>query len=232
MPQWQRATLVESHHISCNVKSLTFTVDGWQPHQCGQFYDVSIDGGQTSRCYSVASAPETEGRVEFGVELISGGTVSPTLHKLISGDSILVSGPYGLPVFTWNYEMLGSLVLIGGGSGIVPLISMVRHYVTHRDTAPRAVTIISSAVTADDLVYHQELLTLIYGYSEISYTPIATQDMKWQGRRDRINLSLLTEVLDAQSHVYVCGSFALVAEVGDLAQSLVPTSQVHREYFG
>jgi ferredoxin-NADP reductase len=232
MSQWQRATLIVSHHISRNVKSLTFAVDGWQSHQCGQFYDVSVDGGKTSRCYSVASAPETEGRIELGVEIFVNGVVSPKLHSLISGESVLVSGPHGLPAFTWNYKMMGLLVLIGGGSGMVPLMSMVRQYVAHRDAAPRAMTIISSASTTNDLAYHQELLALAGTYPEISYIPIVTQDVTWQGRCERVGAPLLMEVVGAQSHVYVCGSFAFVAEVGDLAQSLVPVSQVHREYFG
>ncbi len=232
MSQWQRAILVDSRNISRTVKSLVFNVDEWHPHLCGQFYDVSVDGGKTSRCYSVASAPEVHDSIEIGVELLPSGVVSPKLHALSVGESILVSGPHGLPVFTWSHEMSGPLVLIGGGSGMVPLMSMIRHYVAHRDQSSQSVTVISSARGSDHLVYHDDIMAFANSNPEIVYIPIATQDEKWQGRRERIDVELLESVVAPTSQVYVCGSFGFVSEIGALLEQQITISQIHREYFG
>lgn len=232
MSQWQRAVLISSRDISQVVKSLVLEIDQWQPHLCGQFYDVSVDGGKTSRCYSVASAPEDEGRIELGVEILANGVVSPRLHALAVGEAVLVSGPHGLPVFTWSHEMSGPLVLIGGGSGMVPLMSMIRHYVAHRDTSSRSVTVISSARDSDHLVYHDDIMAFANSNPEIVYIPIATQDEKWQGRRERIDAGLLESVAAPTSQAYVCGSFGFVSEIGALLEQQITISQIHREYFG
>lgn len=129
MQTWQIATLIKSELAADNLKALTFSVEGWQAHQPGQHYDIRLtapNGYQTKRSYSIASPPEQTGEIEFGIQLLESGEVSPYLWSLEPGGKIEIRGPIG-GHFIWNTGMPGPLVVIGGGSGMTPLMAMLRH---------------------------------------------------------------------------------------------------------
>ncbi len=130
MANWTLATLEQSGMVADDVKSLIFSVENWQQHQAGQHYDIRLtskDGYQAERSYSTASPPEQRGVVEFGIQLLKDGEVSPYLFQMQLGDQLELRGPIG-GHFIWNINLPGPLVLIGGGSGMVPLMCMLRHY--------------------------------------------------------------------------------------------------------
>src|SRR2546430_12612982 len=121
-------------------------------------YDVRLtapDGYQTERSYSVASAPERVGTIDLTVERIEDGEVSPYLHDVVAtGDQIEVRGPIG-GYFVWEVAMGGPLLLIGGGSGVVPLMAMLRHRAAQHPSPPAR--LLYSSRTADDVLYPDQL---------------------------------------------------------------------------
>ncbi|TAK57690.1 oxidoreductase, partial [Patescibacteria group bacterium] len=155
MSTWLIGTLVSSKMVAENVKSLTFEVPKWPGHKAGQHCDIRLtaeDGYQAQRSYSIANAPETGStKVEFGVQILENGEVSPYLWNMTPGDKIEIKGPLG-GHFVWSTEMPGPLVLIAGGSGIVPLMAMLREHVNRRENgteAKRDVVLLVSARTKE-----------------------------------------------------------------------------------
>ena len=132
---WQLGEVVELVRETPRVASLVLEVPGWTGHRAGQHVDVRLtaeDGYQAQRSYSIASAPEAE-RLELTVEELPDGEVSPYLvEDAQPGDQFEVRGPIG-GYFTWHAGLSGPVLLVAGGSGIVPLMAMLRH---HRRTMP------------------------------------------------------------------------------------------------
>src|ERR1700752_5497640 len=128
--KWQIASIKDIKPETANVKSFTLMLPAWMRHRAGQHYDIRLtaeDGYQTQRSYSIASEPERDGEVDITVERINDGEVSTYLHDvLVPGDRIEARGPIG-GYFVWEAMMTGPLLLIAGGSGVVPLMSMIRH---------------------------------------------------------------------------------------------------------
>jgi ferredoxin-NADP reductase len=127
---WQVSSVVKVRQETPTVKTFTLALPNWMPHKAGQHYDVRLtapDGYQTQRSYSIASSPEMRGMIELTIERLEEGEVSTYLHDvLIVGDQVELRGPIG-GYFVWECSMGGPLLLVGGGSGIVPLMAMVRH---------------------------------------------------------------------------------------------------------
>ena len=127
---WQIASVTDIRPETNTVKSFTLQLPEWMRHRAGQHYDIRLtaeDGYQAQRSYSIASEPEREGEVEITVERLEQGEVSTYLHDvMIQGDRIEVRGPIG-GYFVWEAAMTEPLLLIAGGSGVVPLMSMLRH---------------------------------------------------------------------------------------------------------
>jgi len=127
---WQIATVTALKAETARVKTITLALASWTPHRAGQHYDVRLtapDGYQAQRSYSVASAPEQAGAIDLTVERLDDGEVSPYLHDvLVVGDQIEVRGPIG-GYFVLEAGLDGPLLLIAGGSGVVPLMAMLRH---------------------------------------------------------------------------------------------------------
>src|SRR5205807_10054701 len=121
------------------TKSFTFALPKWMAHRPGQHYDVRLtapDGYQTERSYSIASPPERLGEVELTVERIPDGEVSPYLHDvLMRGDQLEVRATIG-GYIVWEVILGGLLLLVAGGSGVVPLIEMIRHWTAPQSTHP------------------------------------------------------------------------------------------------
>lgn len=229
---WLPARLAAKQRLSATMWSLVFDVPGAPVHRCGQFYDVALELlGTVSCCYSVISTPVHLPRLEFGVELIEGGRVSPGLCGLQVGAEAWLRGPSGLQSYSWDETMPGPLVLIAGGSGVAGIMAMARLARETRTAQPdRPIEIIVSATAADHLVYDQELCEWQQQDTVMNYTSVLTQgarriDALWLG-------SKLAPVLGSSGHAYVCGSPVFVADVrAMLSQIGWPASRIHSEYF-
>jgi ferredoxin-NADP reductase len=159
--EWQIATVKSIHQETATAKTFTLGLPDWVQHKAGQHYDVRLtapDGYQAQRSYSIASDPERTGEIDLTVERIEDGEVSSYMHNvLIVGDQIEVRGPIG-GYFVWEASMGEPLLLVAGGSGIVPLMSMIRHRAAVGSTNP-AVLLYSSR-TPEDVIYSDELMRL------------------------------------------------------------------------
>jgi ferredoxin-NADP reductase len=135
---WQLGEVAELRDETRSVKTIVLDVPEWPGHRAGQHIDVRLtaeDGYQAQRSYSIASAPEDE-RVAITVERLVDGEVSPYLtDELVVGDKLELRGPIG-GYFVWSAEQGGPLLLVGGGSGVVPLRSVVRHHVAVASDVP------------------------------------------------------------------------------------------------
>src|SRR5688572_16841164 len=155
---WQLATVAEIHEETPRVRSFTLALPDWGGHLPGQHVDLRLtaeDGYQAQRSYSIASAPHSDparaAQIELGVERVEEGEVSPFMHDvLMSGDRFEVRGPIG-GYFVWDGSAPGPVLLIAGGSGIVPLMAMIRHRSAIGARAP--VTLVYSSRTRDDVIY-------------------------------------------------------------------------------
>src|SRR5690242_7648883 len=154
---WQLGTVVEIRQETPSVKSLILDVPGWIRHAAGQHVDVRLtaeDGYQTQRSYSIASPPE-DTYLMLTVERIEGGEVSPYLtDELRVGDRIELRGPIG-GYFVWEVRLGGPLLLVGGGSGIVPLMAMLRHRQAAGSHVPTR--LLYSARSEEDIIFREEL---------------------------------------------------------------------------
>jgi ferredoxin-NADP reductase len=234
---WRTATVREVVAETAHARTLVLDVGRWPGHRPGQHVDVRLtaqDGYQAQRSYSIASAPEL-GVLEITVELVDDGEVSPYLvQEVVPGDQFEVRGPIG-GHFSWSADEGGPVLLVGGGSGLVPLMAMVRHRAA-RGSAAEAHLLIS-ARTAQDVLYAQELSEL--GRSEgltITYTYTRAAPAGWQGFVRRVDADMLAAVAPdpaAMPRCFVCGPTPFVEAVLDLlvAAGHDPRA-IHAERFG
>ena len=237
--EWQAGTVTAIRPETRQTKSFTFALPKWMAHRPGQHYDVRLtapDGYQTQRSYSVASPPERMGEVELTVERIPDGEVSPYLHDvLMPGDQLEVRGPIG-GYFVWDVSLGGPLLLVGGGSGVVPLMAMLRHRAAQHSTVPAR--ILYSSRTAEDVIYRDEFdaMASADGTFEPFYTFTRQPPAGWTGYRRRIDATMLAEVMrpfDRRARVYVCGPTLLVEAVANaLVQMELPIERIRTERFG
>jgi len=237
--QWQAGTVSAIHPETSQTKSFTIALPKWMAHRAGMHYDVRLtapDGYQTERSYSIASAPEREGLIELTVERIADGEVSPYLHDvLVTGDQLEVRGPIG-GYFVWEVRLGGPLVLIGGGSGVVPLMAMLRHRAAEHAAIPAR--LLYSSRTQDDVIYRDELDAMAAGDKgfEALFTFTRQAPPGWTGYRRRIDAAMLSEVMQpfgSRARIYVCGPTLLVEAVANaLVQMHVPIEQIRTERFG
>jgi ferredoxin-NADP reductase len=237
--EWQAGKVTAIRPETRQTKSFTLALPNWMAHRPGQHYDVRLtapDGYQTQRSYSIASPPERVGEVELTVERIPDGEVSPYLHDvLVLGDQLEVRGPIG-GYFVWEVALGGPLLLVAGGSGVVPLTAMLRHRAARHAIVPAR--LLYSSRTADDLIYRDELDGLAAGDRalEMFFTFTREPPAGWTGYRRRIDATMLEEVMkpfDKRARVYVCGPTLLVEAVASaLVQMELPTEQIRTERFG
>jgi ferredoxin-NADP reductase len=234
---WQLADVVETVAETPRTKTLVLTVPGWGRHLPGQHVDVRLtaeDGYQAQRSYSIASAPMGR-RVELTVERLEDGEVSPYLtEELRPGDKLELRGPIG-GYFTWDIADGGPLLLVGGGSGVVPLMAILRHRAATDNGVPTR--LLYSSRTADDIIYRDELGRLaVDGTVDVRLTLTRTQPPDWTGYRRRIDESMLAEVAwPPLGHplVYVCGPTRLVETVASTLVALGhDPARVKTERFG
>jgi ferredoxin-NADP reductase len=236
---WQIATVTDVRQETPEVKSLTFSLPGWMPHLAGQHYDVRLtaaDGYRTERSYSIASEPMRTGVVELTVEKIKDGEVSPYLDDVVvPGDQVELRGPIG-GYFVWEASMGGPLLLIAGGSGVVPLRAMLRHRAGAESHVPTA--LVHSSKTREDAIYFDELAALAAADPALKVIPTLTraQPPGWTGYSRRIDRAMLAEVLPAvgkEARVYICGPTLLVESASEILVDLgLAPSQIRTERFG
>jgi len=237
--EWQAGTVTEIRPETPQTKSFTLALPKWTAHRPGQHYDVRLtapDGYQTQRSYSIASAPEQVGELELTVERIPDGEVSPYLHDvLVPGDQLEVRGPIG-GYFVWEVGLGGPLLLVAGGSGIVPLMAMLRHRAAQRATLPAR--LLYSSRVPDGVIYRSELVQLSDRDHalELFFTFTRQAPEGWTGYRRRIDEAMLTEVIrpfEGRARVYVCGPTLLVETVANaLVRMGLPTELIRTERFG
>ena len=159
--EWRIARVVESRRETARVATIVLDVPGWEGHRAGQHLDVRLtaeDGYQAQRSYSIASPPEDGARVALTVERLDDGEVSPYLtEELRIGDAVELRGPIG-GWFTWETAEGGPLLLVAGGSGIVPLMAMLRHRARAGDETPAR--LLHSSRSLEEIIYREELQRL------------------------------------------------------------------------
>ena len=237
--EWQAGTVTAIRPETRQTKSFTLSLPRWMAHRPGMHYDVRLtapDGYKTERSYSIASPPEQVGMIQLTVERIEDGEVSPYLHDVVvAGDQLEVRGPIG-GYFVWEVALGGPLLLIGGGSGVVPLMAMLRHRAAQHASLPAR--ILYSSRTADDVIYRDELDALAAGDRgfEAFFTFTRQAPPGWTGYRRRIDAAMLTELIKpfgTKARVYVCGPTLLVEAVATaLVQMALPIEQIRTERFG
>ncbi len=220
------------------TKSLVLEVPGWEGHKAGQHVDVRLtaeDGYQAQRSYSIASAPGDE-RLVLTVDRIEDGEVSPYLTDvLMAGDKLELRGPIG-GYFTWEAKDGGPLLLVAGGSGVVPLTAMIRHRRAVGSDVPTR--LLYSSRSYGEIIYREELEALAAGDGslEVIHTLTRSKPEGWSGYHRRIDAEMLKEVAwppDENPLAFVCGPTPLVEAVGaalvDLGHS---AARVRTERFG
>jgi ferredoxin-NADP reductase len=222
---WQVAQVREIVVETYRVKSLLLHVANWQGHLSGQRVDIRLtaeDGYQAQRSYSIASPPEDE-LLTLTVERVEHGEVSPYLvDELRTGDQFELRGPIG-GYFVWTVATRGPLWLIGGGSGIVPLMAMLRHRDRRKATAPALLFYSSRSV--DDVIYRAELDAMARRDPSLRLVHTLTRQLPqgWTGRRGRIDKALLAQVCFPPQQIpkiFVCGSTPFVEDVANFLVEL------------
>jgi ferredoxin-NADP reductase len=233
---WRVAEVTGARMETVSVRSLDLEVPGWPGHRAGQHVDVRLtaqDGYQAQRSYSIASPPEA-GRLVLTVERLADGEVSPYLvDEVRAGDAIELRGPIG-GYFAWDVADGGPLLLIGGGSGVVPLMAMLRHRAAAGADVP--VRVLLSWRTAQDAVYAEELAQIAAGGVVVTQTLTRAQPPGWTGESGRVSRDLLARVAWPAAQrplAYVCGPTGLVEVVaGWLVELGHDPGRVRTERFG
>ncbi|HLA08033.1 MAG TPA: ferredoxin reductase [Anaerolineales bacterium] len=237
---WQIASVADIKPETAKVKSFTLTFPAWTRHRAGQHYDIRLtakDGYQTQRSYSIASEPEREGEVDITVERINDGEVSTYLHDvLVPGDRIEARGPIG-GYFVWEAGLLPDpVLLIAGGSGIVPLMSMIRHRGATGNK--NLMSLLYSSRNFEDIIYYSELEGLRAEESglQIFHTLTRSQSAGWKGYTRRIDEAMLREVaqpLGKDVQVFICGPTLLVESAANAMVKIgIMPDQIRTERFG
>jgi len=231
---WQVASVGAVAEETSTVRTIELVVPDWAGHRAGQHLDVRLtadDGYSAERSYSIASAPGEP--VAITVERLDDGEVSPYLtEELRPGDELELRGPIG-GYFVWDGEETAPLQLVAGGSGVVPLRSILRY----RDRLGSAVPIrlLYSARSLDDVIYRTELDEYDREV-EVSYTLTRRQPPGWRGRAGRVDKAMLADVAwpaERQPLTFVCGPTPFVETVAaGLVDLGYPAGQVKTERFG
>ena len=233
---WLQAEVVDVVPETPRAKTLAFDTPDWPGHRAGQHVDVRLtaeDGYQAERSYSIASAPDGT-RIELTVERLDDGEVSPYLtDELRRGDRIELRGPVG-GYFVWEPAQPGPVLLVGGGSGVVPLMAMIRHRAASGSTAE--MRLLFSSRTWDDIIYRDELERLAGNGLTVVHTMTRSQPDGWSGYARRVDKQMLEEVSPASEErplVYVCGPTPLVEAVAtNLVQLGHEPARIKTERFG
>jgi ferredoxin-NADP reductase len=224
--KWQIGTVASIKQETPRVKSFRIQLPMWMPHLPGQHYDVRLtapDGYVAQRSYSIASSPLDEGQVELTVDRLDDGEVSPYFHDVVEeGDDVEVRGPFA-SYFVWRGE--APALLMGGGSGVVPLMAMLRH---RRRTMPDlAMRLVYSVRSADDVIYADEL------GDDAVLTFTREPPEGWAGHTGRIDSALIGAADLESGTAFVCGSNGFVETASQLAMEAgFDPHRIRTERFG
>ena len=235
---WQLGEVAEVIRETSRVSSLVLDVPGWPGHLAGQHVDIRLtaeDGYQAQRSYSIASPPESP-LVTLTVERLEDGEVSPYLvGEVRAGDRVEVRGPIG-GYFVWRAGEERPLLLVAGGSGIVPLMAMIRHHAAAGATAP--VRLLYSSRSIEDVIYRDELgrLSAADKRLTVAHTLTRSQPPGWDGYGRRIDGEMVAEVAWPKKDtpaVFICGPTAFVETASDLLVELgYDAAWIRTERFG
>jgi ferredoxin-NADP reductase len=234
---WQLATVVELVDETARSKSLVLDPPAWPGHRPGQHVDVRLtaeDGYQAQRSYSIASGPEDHNLV-LTVERLEDGEVSPYLvDELEPGDELELRGPIG-GYFVWEEPLGGPLLLIAGGSGVVPFRAILRHRVVVGGEIP--VRVLYSARSLEEALYREEFLSLASNEDiRVHWALTRAWPDAWHGHRGRITPELLRDVSWPPAErplIYICGPNAFVETIsGQLVDLGHDPSRIRTERFG
>jgi ferredoxin-NADP reductase len=230
-------TVREIADETARARTLVLDVPDWPGHRAGQHVDIRLtaeDGYQAERSYSIASAPELDS-LELTVELVDGGEVSPYfVEELQVGDQFEIRGPIGWH-FTWSVQDGGPLLLLAGGSGLVPLMAMLRHRAA-RGNDVDARLLVSVRAEADRLYAGElEKLEPMAGLRlERTYT--REPPAGWTGWARRVDAEMVAELspgASARPKVFVCGPTGFVESAAELlVESGLDPRTIHAERFG
>jgi ferredoxin-NADP reductase len=229
--------VIELVDETSRCKSIVLDPPAWPGHRAGQHVDVRLtaeDGYQAQRSYSIASAPEDPNLV-LTVERLEDGEVSPYLvDELRPGDELELRGPIG-GFFVWEECLGGPLLLIAGGSGIVPFRAMLRHWIAIQTMSN--VCVLYSARSLGDVIYRTELLGLAQ-HEDVEVRIALTRGWPsgWRGRRGRITEQMIRDAswpADARPQIYVCGPSSFVETMaGHLVSAGHDPKRIRTERFG
>jgi ferredoxin-NADP reductase len=223
---WRFATVKDVVMETPRARTVVLEVAGWPGHRAGQHVDVRLtaeDGYQAQRSYSIASAPEDRW-LALTIERLEGGEVSSYLTDVLRvGDQLELRGPIG-GYFVWDVALGGPLLLVAGGSGIVPLMAMLRHRATALATADNrarhmvAARLLYSSRRWEDVLYCSELTRLTESDETLEVALTLTREAPegWTGLRRRIDRMMLAEFAwppTERPHIFVCGPTSLVESV-------------------
>ena len=224
--RWQIGTVTAIKRETPRVKSFVIELPMWVPHFPGQHYDVRLtapDGYRAQRSYSIASSPLDEGQIELTVDRLDDGEVSPYFHDVVvEGDKVETRGPFA-SYFVWRGEK--PVLLIGGGSGVVPLMAILRH--RRRTMRELPMRLVYSVRNADDVIYADEL------GEDAVLTFTGEPPEGWRGHTGRIDRELVAEAGIDSGTAFVCGSNGFVEAAAELLlQAGFEPHQVRTERFG
>jgi ferredoxin-NADP reductase len=224
--RWQIGTVTRVKPETPRVKSFRIELPMWMPHLPGQHYDVRLtapDGYRAQRSYSVASSPLDEGEIELTVDRLDEGEVSPYFHDVVTeGDQVELRGPFA-SYFVWRGEE--PVVLVGGGSGVVPLMAMLRH---RRRTVPELpMRLVYSVRAGEEVIYADEL----GDDAVLTFTREAPDG--WTGHIGRIDGGLIDATLMPMATAFVCGSNGFVEAASRLLLDAgADPARIRTERFG
>ncbi|RWA71802.1 ferredoxin reductase [Mesorhizobium sp.] len=237
---WQAATITRIEKRTPRVTSFWFRPSRPFVHLAGQHVDIRLtapDGYQARRSYSIASAPEAGAGIELAIERLDDGEVSPFFHDVAEvGDEIELRGPLG-GHFIWEASDGGPILLVGGGSGVVPLMAMVRHRTLQKSAAP--IALVFSARVWDEVIFRDELIDLDDRRDGFDLVLTLTRE---QARRPadysrRIDVAMVTQAIERlpkpPALAFVCGSNAFVSAAAQaLIDAGVPAEIIRTERYG
>jgi ferredoxin-NADP reductase len=239
--EWRAATVAAVIAETPRAKTLVLDVPGWPGHLAGQHVDVRLtaeDGYQAQRSYSIASEP-TRPTLTITIERLDDGEVSPYLTDALQvGDRIEIRGPIG-GYFVWDPSHVGPLFLVAGGSGVVPLMAILRTRAAASvaDRSANPATLLYSARSLEEVIYREELSSITMDPTvRVAYTLTRSRPEGWTGLTRRVDAAILTDLAPSPTlrpHIYVCGPTSMVESV---SQSLVDLghdpSWIKTERFG
>ena len=224
--RWQVGTVSSVKQETPRTKSFWIELPMWMPHLPGQHYDVRLtapDGYVAERSYSIASSPLDRGGIELTIDLLDGGEVSSYFHEVVEeGDQVELRGPFA-SYFVWRGQ--SPVLMIGGGSGVVPLMAMLRHRRRTMPTLP--MQLIYSVRAADDVIYADEL----GGDTALTYSRAAPPG--WSGHTGRIDAELIGNAVIPGVTTFICGSNGFVEAASRLVMDAgADPSRILTERFG